>query len=207
MKFWKVLYRMFHGKALRFMSGIKSVGQVLRDSSHIGNYDPQETNINFAVPNTQTIINYTSMDYDFPKEIPPGIITSTLELKSKENSYILSVDGKKLAPVLNENNGDQDLFGHETSQTDSLQFSRERIEHEISLVQMTMENWDATNDDEKIEKLSQIIQLISTRNKDLRFLFQKQKMALQKFQREAGEDWRNSRFVYALQKKFEKDPM
>jgi hypothetical protein len=46
---------------------------------------------------------------------------------------------------------------------------------------MTMENWDATHDDEKIEKLSQIIQLISTRIKDLRFLFQKQKLALQKF--------------------------
>jgi hypothetical protein len=44
-----------------------------------------------------------------------------------------------------------------------------------------MENWDATHDDEKIEKLSQIIQLISTRIKDLRFLFQKQKLALQKF--------------------------
>ena len=102
-----------------------------------------------------------------------------MELKSKENSYILSVDGKKLAPGLIENSGDQDLFGHKTSQTDSLQFSRERIEHEISLVQMTMESWDATNDDEEIEKLSQIIQLISTRIKDLRFLFQKQKMALQ----------------------------
>ena len=38
-----------------------------------------------------------------------------------------------------------------------------------------------THDDEKIEKLSQIIQLISTRIKDLRFLFQKQKLALQKF--------------------------
>jgi hypothetical protein len=50
---------------------------------------------------------------------------------------------------------------YETSQTDSLQFSRERIEHEISLVQMTMENWDATNNDEEIEKLSQIIQLIA----------------------------------------------
>jgi hypothetical protein len=33
------------------------------------------------------------MDYGFPKEIPQGIITSTLELKSKENSYKLSVDG------------------------------------------------------------------------------------------------------------------
>jgi hypothetical protein len=52
---------------------------------------------------------------------------------------------------------------------DSLQFSRERIGHEISLVQMTMENWDATNNDEEIENLSQIIQLISTRIKDLSF--------------------------------------
>jgi hypothetical protein len=42
-------------------------------------------------------------------------------------------------------------------------------------------------------KTANIIQLIT-----LRFLFQKQKLALQKFQREAGEDWRNSRFVYAI---------
>ena len=64
MKFWKVLYRMFHGKALRFMSGTKSVGEVLRDSSHIGNYDPQETNINFAVPNSQTIIKKSTKSAD-----------------------------------------------------------------------------------------------------------------------------------------------
>jgi hypothetical protein len=32
------------------------------------------------------------MDYDFPKEIPPGIITSTLELKSKENPTDLVTD-------------------------------------------------------------------------------------------------------------------
>jgi hypothetical protein len=60
------------------MSGTKSVGQVLRDSSHIGNYDPQETNINFAVPNTQTIINYTSM----------GIITSTFKLLFEVNTTL-----------------------------------------------------------------------------------------------------------------------
>ena len=64
MKFWKVLYHMFHGKALRFMSGTKSMGQVLCDSSHIGNYDPQETNINFAVPNSQTIIKKSTKPAD-----------------------------------------------------------------------------------------------------------------------------------------------
>ena len=52
MKFWKVMYRLFHGKVLRFMSGIKSTGQVIKDVSSKGSYDPQTTSINFAVPNT-----------------------------------------------------------------------------------------------------------------------------------------------------------
>ena len=46
------MYRLFHGKVLRFMSGIKSAGQVIKDVSSKGSYDPQTTSINFAVPNT-----------------------------------------------------------------------------------------------------------------------------------------------------------
>ncbi|CAG2218815.1 unnamed protein product [Mytilus edulis] len=36
MKFWKVVYRLFHGKALRFLSGEKSIGQVIDGSSSKG---------------------------------------------------------------------------------------------------------------------------------------------------------------------------
>lgn len=34
-------------------------------------------------------------------------------MKPKDNSYVLSVDGKKLAPGLTKESGDIDLFGHE----------------------------------------------------------------------------------------------
>ena len=35
MKFWKVFYRLFHGKALRFMADIKSTGQVTLTSQPV----------------------------------------------------------------------------------------------------------------------------------------------------------------------------
>ena len=53
-----------------------------------------------------------------------GIIHSALQLKSgSDESFVLSFDGKKLAPGLNAEFGDQDLFGHEpaSSNPDYLQ--------------------------------------------------------------------------------------
>jgi hypothetical protein len=44
----------------------------------------------------------------------------------------------------------------------------------------------------------EIVRIISSRTKDLRLLYQKQKFALTKFHKEAGEDWRKSRFIYAI---------
>jgi hypothetical protein len=54
-KFWKVLYRLFHGKALRVMSGVKSSGRVLNKPSSVEKFDPQMTNINFAVPKVDAV--------------------------------------------------------------------------------------------------------------------------------------------------------
>jgi hypothetical protein len=42
MKFWKILYKLFHGKALRFMSGANSTVQVIDGSTSKGLYDPQK---------------------------------------------------------------------------------------------------------------------------------------------------------------------
>jgi hypothetical protein len=93
MKFWKVMYRLFHGKVLRVMSGIKSAGQVIKDVSSKRSYDRQTTSINFAVPNTNSICQFNTTE----TKIPPGIIYQAIELKSSsDNSYVLSVDGKKL---------------------------------------------------------------------------------------------------------------
>ena len=95
MKFWKVMYRLFHGKILRFMSGLKSSGQVVENITSKGVYDPKETSINFAVPSLNAL-QKVDLKTDIPSEIPPGIISSALDLKSSNDvSYVLSVDGKK----------------------------------------------------------------------------------------------------------------
>ena len=47
-KFWQIGYRLFHGKFLRFMSGLRSLGQVLDKSSDKGLFDPLESKGNFV---------------------------------------------------------------------------------------------------------------------------------------------------------------
>ena len=163
LKFWKVMYRLFHGKVLRFMSGIKSTGQVVKDMSSKGSYDPQTTSINFAVPNTNSIRQFNTSETEIPGELPPGIIHQAIQLKSSaDNSYVLSVDGKKLAPGLTEKNGDQDLFGHEDGI--SLEMSRERIEQELITVETTVSQWSNFSTDIKIEKIKQEL-----KNKEMDF--------------------------------------
>jgi hypothetical protein len=49
--FWQIGYRLFHGKFLRFMSGIRNFGQVLDGTSEIGFFDPLKSKVNCAVPN------------------------------------------------------------------------------------------------------------------------------------------------------------
>ena len=60
-------------KALRFMMGVKSAGQILDKSSSRGQFDPQNTNINFAVPDIKTVNNYESQQIDIPKQISTRI--------------------------------------------------------------------------------------------------------------------------------------
>ena len=80
--------------------------------------DPSNSFINFAVPRIDVIRNFTPCSFfeDIPKELPPGIIHGSIELKARtapHMSYILSVDGKRVAAGLNDAYGDEDLFGHE----------------------------------------------------------------------------------------------
>ena len=93
MKFWKVLYRLFHGKALRFMSGLKSTGQVTGNETEKGCFDPQNTAINFAVPNQNSIVVFETVDVAIPKEIAPGVIPQAMDMKDKSKSYFLGFDG------------------------------------------------------------------------------------------------------------------
>ena len=74
MKFWKVMFRLFHGKALRFMSGIKSSGQCLSNITTKVVFDPQDTSVNFAVPSINALNKFDMKKADIPAELSPGII-------------------------------------------------------------------------------------------------------------------------------------
>ena len=48
---WQIGYRLFHGKFLRFMPGIRNFGQVLDGTSERGFFDLLKSEVNCAVPN------------------------------------------------------------------------------------------------------------------------------------------------------------
>jgi hypothetical protein len=51
-KLWQIGYRLFHGKFLRFMSGIRNFGQVLDGTSERGFFDPSEN----LITNTAAVV-------------------------------------------------------------------------------------------------------------------------------------------------------
>ena len=87
------MHRLFHGKALRFMAGMKSE---YNDGSR-GERNPQNSFINFAVPCQKRVATYEPVGVNLPNEIKPGVVIEAIELKSEDKSYIhvLSFDGKK----------------------------------------------------------------------------------------------------------------
>ena len=106
MKFWKVVYKLLKGKAVRLLSGPKNAGLIKGDR-----YDPKQSKCNFAVPSLSVLRN--SDINSIPKELPPGIISQALNLTTPNKDYVLAIDGKKVAQGVKESGGDIDLWGHE----------------------------------------------------------------------------------------------
>jgi len=94
-QFWLVGYRLFNGSFIRFMSGEKNEGDVLTAQGTRGNFSPQNSQINFAVPSITSLQNLKS-GYAITRELTPGIIKEAIQQRSAEKgtSFILSVDGK-----------------------------------------------------------------------------------------------------------------
>ncbi len=70
MQFWQIGYRLFQGKVLRFMSGLRNYGQVLNKNAERSELNPSDSRINFAVPAQKNL--YRKEDKLLP--IYPGII-------------------------------------------------------------------------------------------------------------------------------------
>jgi hypothetical protein len=118
-KFWRIGYKMFHGKWLRFMSGPKSRGGLINNITSPGNFDPTQSRINFSVPFAK--VKSTSESPVPPSQVKPGILTHLLDKFAEQacmnQTFKLCFDGEKINSSISDKSGDIDLFGFEGSPT------------------------------------------------------------------------------------------
>ena len=189
-RFWRMVYKLFHGGALRFFSGLHSIEQD-KETGEKGS--PHNSNINFAVPHVQNLAADTQNI--IPKALPPGIIQDSLDLReNNEVSMVLSVDGKKVALGLNNEWGDQDLMGYEVP---NLQDTRTRFEKEKNLLASLhdlrrMEIGDAT------DRISECVSSITQRIRELRELKVRQTFHLDRLIKKAGTNWKESFLLHGI---------
>lgn len=69
-QFWYIGKRLFHGKFLQFMRGPGNQGTVVSDTTRFGSYNPQESQINFAVPADVSIPPESTI----PESMLPGLL-------------------------------------------------------------------------------------------------------------------------------------
>ena len=133
-KFWLVVYCLLKGKGIRFFSGPKNYGQVISKTTTRGNYDPEKSDINFAVPDERYL---RTQDGILGRIIQPGIIEGSMNMLKNHKDIVLMADCKRLAKGLRgDRMGDVNLWGHEKRPTldDKLQAFRQdtqSINHQI----------------------------------------------------------------------------
>ena len=114
-KFWLVVYRLLKGKGLRFFSGPKNYGQVISKVTTRGKYDPDKSEINFAVPDERQL---RSQDRILGRIIQPGLIDASMNMLKNHKDIVLMADCKRLAKGLTGHMmGDVNLWGHEKRPT------------------------------------------------------------------------------------------
>ena len=110
-KFWTVVYRIVRGIGIRLFSGPKNWGQVVANVAKRGHYDPQKSNINFAVPDERYLRN---MNNKLGKIIPPGGIEDSFLLIENKDNIVLLADCKRISKGLGKDNlGEENLWGFE----------------------------------------------------------------------------------------------
>ena len=111
--FWKIGMKLFKGKFLRFMSGMKSKGQCINTCE---SFDPALSSINFAVPN-RNCLEDSNVSKEL-RDVKPGILLDMIKLVHDDGvlqqSYKVSFDGKKVNSGIDSTTmGDINLWGYE----------------------------------------------------------------------------------------------
>ena len=114
-KFWLVVYHLLKGKGIRFFSGPKNYGQVISKATTRGHYDPEKSDINFAVPDERYLC---TQDGILGRIIQPGIIEGSMNMLKNHKDIVLMADCKRLAKGLRgDRMGNVNLWGHEKRPT------------------------------------------------------------------------------------------
>jgi len=94
-QFWLLCYKIFHGKFLRFISGLRHIWQVKDYNTSKSLYNPMDTTINFAVPDISVLSQSAAVQVS---EIAPGMLIQMLDMITydKMKTYELCVDEKKI---------------------------------------------------------------------------------------------------------------
>ena len=210
--FWRVGMKLFKGKFLRYMSGLKNAGQGDMESRCSGLYNPMESQVNFAVPKRAVLDKMASPVQTFS----PGILTEMISKISASDpdhieTFKVCVDGKKLnAGVRGQNLGDVNLWGFE--EAPKLQDRTLRLERELKVVEslkdelelLEIKDYETFSDIEGVRKgrilslLKNCIHILSDRLHDLRVGKVGQKTALEKLMGQVSGDWRLSRYGFAI---------
>lgn len=201
-RFWKIGYRLFHGKFLHFMGGPKYT---------IGDVDQRGTpDINFAVPSLSSLSEFAVSSFDIPSSIEPGVIKPVLETLSAlgPGQYMLCADGKKVTSGVDSKGGDVDMFGYEDGtplyeKKQKLENHKTIIKNITTYVDMYENEKELTSmakDDKHLTKLQMdaAVTVVGFRLKESRELAFRQRFGMEKFKAMAGPAWRDSRYVYVI---------
>ena len=124
---------LFGGSAIRYLSGYRSIGQPLFESSQKCVYNPSDSNIVFVLPSETVLNKFNPYKESMPKRMEPGIfpdaIRQVIDATPPTASMCLKWDGRKVSPGFREDTRDIDLFGCEEDET-----LEERREKYASLV-------------------------------------------------------------------------
>ena len=98
MQFFCVGRKLFGGRFIRFMSGMKNETDLLK--SGISLFDASDSRINFACPDENVLRNYNPFGNELPVSFSPGILSEMIEFKARKTndsqSFVLMFDGKKI---------------------------------------------------------------------------------------------------------------
>ncbi|CAG2226539.1 unnamed protein product [Mytilus edulis] len=208
-QFWRVGLKLFKGRFLRFMSGMKNQGQDIQ--RHL---NPEDSAINFAVPDRKSLDG--SDISETLKNLTPRIFHEMIDMLHEHDqdqlqTYKICFDGKKLnAGVDGQKSGDINLWGYEGPP--SLQKIENRYENDLKCIS-SLERAISTLDIRHITDLAyvpesckdgitetgkNVLTVISERLSALRKVKQKKEISLEKIKKICTTPEMNAKYSYAI---------